>query len=912
MGALDWRRTRDLFEIACELSLSEQSQFLIESGAPPTMIELIERMLESERQRSLRTNIVGQAPTLVQTIAQRDRKGDRVGQYEITSHIGSGGMAEVYSAQRADGLYDARVAIKFLSVPSAVAKTGFEQERRLLAQLEHPNIARLMDGGVTDDGTPYLVMEHVQGVPLTTYCDSHSLSRSRRLHLFLDVLDAVEVAHAQLIIHRDLKPDNILVDDSGRCRLLDFGIAQLCDGGTAPPENSMTPRYASPEQRAGERTSVASDVYQLGLVLHKLLTDQLPERSTEVVLSGSLRGDLRAILAKALQLRPSNRYRSVSEFRQDIVNYLDGYPVAATRSSRAHRARLFFRRNRGLCLLSGALVMTLCSAVVVGWMLATSAMEQARRSNLAQELLVTVFEQADPLEEGFQSTTLGEALQSALPGIEARLEDDAELAVTVYRTLGRLFIHLGMISEQERAYRGMLQAAKQNPQQQEPILVAISGIGDALVRTDVAASVAFLTENLPPAPPSVDVAETWAGAKYHQAYGLIRLNRTEAARDEISTLVSAVDEFAIDHPKILAWKHHLQSVEARWDNNQEKAIAHMRENVRIQSMRVAQNDKGARGEYLTALHNLAMQLGIAGRFEESDRIFRQAIAGWEAVSATHPNLAVHLNSHAGLLFRMNRYEEAREQLLQGNRLLAQSTLQYSRYQGHVDLATYSFAAGDMPTTITAIMEAIRLAESVHGRGSPHHLRRVTGLARRAWFSDHRPLAQDLMEYVDEHLTSLDSALVLDVADLRADMGDWEWVADRIKDIDTSDAIEIRLRLAQHVGDDGAVRALLQRAEAHVDDPPYRMRRLAVRSAALSGDVKAAAHAYREGGHALFKAHDRLRLLSDISRLATAAGSDLPDDLQSEFELLQKNQEAGKQALTPDIRDQALTLVANPA
>lgn len=362
--------------------------------------------------------------------------GRHIGPYRVLRALGRGGMGAVYLAERADGQYRRVVAVKVIrsEIDSEVLHQRFLTERQILASLSHPNIASLLDGGVTDDGRPYLVMEFVEGMPITTYCDRHRLDIETRLRLFQDVCAAVHAAHQNLVIHRDLKPSNVLVEEGGRVRLVDFGIAKLMNPNLAPApapltavlQRAFTPDYASPEQVRGEPLTTSSDVYSLGILLYELLAGRRPYRirkgtpdellevvcekdpappSTRVARSESvltddgtteeltpasvghnrgvsaeylrrrLRSDLDTIVMMALRKEPARRYSSAQHLSQDIGRFLGGLPVAAHRDSLGYRFRKLVSRRR---FESAAAAIVLLS-LVSGTALVLRQADQTRR-----------------------------------------------------------------------------------------------------------------------------------------------------------------------------------------------------------------------------------------------------------------------------------------------------------------------------------------------------------------------------------------------------------------------------------------------------------------------------------------------------------------------------------------------------
>ena len=285
-----WLKVRSLFETVCDLDTAAREVYLAEAcGDDDALRAEVESILASgdRSPEFLEASVADAFPEVFGSDLVASMIGRRLGVYELAELIACGGMGAVFLAARVDDEYEHNVAIKLINRPLASTDTikRFRAERQTLAILDHQNISRLLDGGVTKDGLPYLVMEYVQGLPIDQYCDEHRLSTLQRLRLFRDVLGAVSYAHQKLVVHRDLKPSNILVTPQGTAKLLDFGIAKMLNGGsgahaTATAHRMMTPEYASPEQICGESITTASDVYSLGVILFELLTGHRPFRMT--------------------------------------------------------------------------------------------------------------------------------------------------------------------------------------------------------------------------------------------------------------------------------------------------------------------------------------------------------------------------------------------------------------------------------------------------------------------------------------------------------------------------------------------------------------------------------------------------------------------------------------------------------
>jgi serine/threonine protein kinase len=399
-------RVRKIYERALTLSGGERSSFVEgECAEHSGMRAEVERLLNArERIPAWLDQPALGVPSTLSGLQPPRMEGRHLGGYTLLREIGRGGMGRVYLANRSDGAYAKQVAIKLVlpSVDSSAMLSRFQHEREILASLDHPNIARLLDGGSTEEGWPYFVMEFVDGQPIHRWCDERRLNISQRLELFRNVLAAVRYAHQRLVVHRDLKPGNILVTGDGVVKLLDFGIAKVmrADAGTEPDTATlaaiMTPDYASPEQLSGAPVTTLSDVYSLGVVLYELLTGHRPyrvlsaalhelarviaevepPRPSEIVaitepdagrnrapitpasvsevregdprrLRKRLAGDLDSILLNSLRKEPERRYSSAEAFASDLDRHLNHLPIAASEAGIWYRVRRFFRRNPG-------------------------------------------------------------------------------------------------------------------------------------------------------------------------------------------------------------------------------------------------------------------------------------------------------------------------------------------------------------------------------------------------------------------------------------------------------------------------------------------------------------------------------------------------------------------------------------
>jgi eukaryotic-like serine/threonine-protein kinase len=457
-----WETLEDLFARAVALEPTARDELL--AG------------VDAELRAEVEAMIAATAPLAIERLAPGDARdamiGRVIGRWRIVGVLGRGGMASVYRAARADGEYHQQGALKLVSPgswrPEMVDR--FRTERQVLAQLTHPNIARLVDGGLTDDGRPYLVMEIVDGAPITEWCTARRLAVADRLRLFRTVCEAVQHAHGMLVVHRDLKPANTFVTTAGEVKLLDFGIAKLLEPSafgvdalaTREPA-PLTPEYAAPEQMFGGVITTATDVYSLGVLLYELLTGSRPyrlegkslvETEREIMSAtvappsrqlGLRRGDdLDSIVLTALRAQPERRYTSAGQLGEDIGHYLDGLPVSARPDTLAYRARRFVGRNRAGVAAAVAFAVSLAAFGVIATWQARRAAEERDAAQLERDkaekvvgLLVDLFERSNPnIRPDGDKMSIRQFLAKSEPVVLEKLDDQPLVRARMRQVFG--------------------------------------------------------------------------------------------------------------------------------------------------------------------------------------------------------------------------------------------------------------------------------------------------------------------------------------------------------------------------------------------------------------------------------------------------------------------------------------------
>jgi serine/threonine-protein kinase len=496
-----WRRVEAHFDAALARPASERAAYVAGIDDPEIAAEVASLLRASDSAAGFLEITDPPAGTLA--------PGERIGPWRVVRPLGAGGMGEVLEVERADGAFEQRAALKLVRIEAAHLLERFNAERRILAQLEHPGIARLLDGGVAPDGRPYAVMEYVDGLPITDWCRERGASLRERIALFFQVCDAVAYAHAHLIVHRDIKPANVLVDANGRARLLDFGIAKPLDaalpvaGSSAGTAVLLTPDYAAPEQLRGEAVGIATDVYALGVLLFELLvgarpwarrTGSLAELVTSVldapaprpseaalakgdapVPARGLRGDLDAIVTKCLRREPSRRYATVHELVRDLKSSLRGEAVLARGDARLYRLGRFARRYRWPLASVSLLIAVLSVGIATTTWQAQRAQREAARATATRDFLVSVFKASDPRiaqDKPRGQITARELLDGSVGRIDEQFADDRETQIELLGVATEIYRELREEERYEELHRRYLDMAREHYGEAHPIVLS--------------------------------------------------------------------------------------------------------------------------------------------------------------------------------------------------------------------------------------------------------------------------------------------------------------------------------------------------------------------------------------------------------------------------------------------------------
>ncbi len=514
MDQLLWQRAIALFDVALTLPRSQRAHWVAQEAAnDPALIDLADRLLAAH-ERVEDDELFNTIPKIEKPRTSEYAAGDQVGNFVLLKRLGAGGMGEVWQACYADQRIEREVALKICGAATAsradnAVRERFIRERQFLEKLEHPNIARLYDAGLAENGRAFLAIELIHGSAIDTYCEKHRLTLAARIELFLQVIGAVAFAHQRLVLHRDLKPSNIMVDESGQIKLLDFGVAKLLDDSISEDAEltkavgaAMTLAYAAPEQITHNDLSTATDVYALGATLYRLLTGRspyLPSGETRYALqqailnhdavlaskqtfdsdflhainsnadelARALRGDIDAILAKALKKKASERYPSAAALTDDLQRYLRKQPVRARPDDFIYRAHRFVLRNRIAVIASSAAICALSVTTLIALQQAQRATAQVaetarqlRRVETTQKFVAGLFASADPEHARGKPIAPNEVLKKGLDDAKVHFASDPETLAAVLAQIGDIYFRMGLPAQMYEAQRARVDALR--------------------------------------------------------------------------------------------------------------------------------------------------------------------------------------------------------------------------------------------------------------------------------------------------------------------------------------------------------------------------------------------------------------------------------------------------------------------
>ncbi|HJL43654.1 MAG TPA: serine/threonine-protein kinase [Myxococcales bacterium LLY-WYZ-16_1] len=767
-----WERVQALFDAVVELPEPERQQRLDEAGgADPSLEAEVRRLLRADAGTG--DALADAVDDAVRSLGARERSGQVFGPYRILQELGRGGMGQVFAAERVDGAYQARVAIKFSTGWSGPdAHRRFEAERRVLAQLEHPNIARLLDAGTGADGVPFVVMELVEGRPICAWAEGRSLSE--RLDVFEQVCAAVDFAHRNLVVHRDLKPANVLVTRDGVPKLLDFGIGKRLDGAEPAVTQSglapLTLSYAAPEQVEGGPITVATDVHGLGLLLYELLTG---ERAFDLADAGPLeaarrigrvepaapssrfersspehrrlKGDLDVLVAKALRKDPSARYASVGRLLDDLRRHRAGLPIGARPPTLGVRVGKFLARHRAASSAAAVALVTLLASAAALWVQNRQIRAERDRALVARadaeqaaDFAIELFRLADPSEASGREVTARELLDRAVgrlrtdepgeserdgqaPPSSPRISDPATRA-RMMEVAGRAYQNLGRWEEARRLYEEALEIRRthfgSDSLEVARSLQRLGALNGSLSENEVGR--ARLREALAlaqgPGPSDPEVAGDALEALGNLESEAGNLEAAEAALRR--ALARAKDPYALGRRQIA-----LGAV-LRRAGAFEEAESLLREGVdRVRRLRGS-----GHLEVGHALNHLARLLVLTGRPKAALPVAREGHAIREKVfGETHIETGASLGVLAGIWTELGRHERALEARREVQRILGQTL-----GEAHPYAAAAMYSVGQAQRALGRLEEA----QATLGRALERH--------RKLWGSEHPNTARPLL------------------------------------------------------------------------------------------------------------------------------------------------------------------------
>ncbi|MGA9333044.1 MAG: serine/threonine-protein kinase [Rudaea sp.] len=769
MDTQRWQRVAEVFDAVADAPSADRTALLARlCGDDAALRREVESLIAADIDADgfdRRTDSARGAAALSWADAQESDAGARIGSWRVLRELGRGGMGVVYLVERDDPQFEQRAALKLIKrgMDSDVVLTRFLRERRILARLQHPHIAHLIDGGIAADGRPYFVMEYVEGEPLLSYCAQHGADLDARILLFLDVCAAVQFAHAQLVVHRDIKPGNILVTAEGSAKLLDFGIAKLLDD-SAPDgaatvtaaQRPLTPAYAAPEQLQGDPVSTATDVYALGVVLYELLAGRRPSASTEALSPGAaqrmtinhppapskvgdaqapvpprlLRGDLDTILLTALQPEPQRRYPSVEAFADDLRRFRAGRPISARRDRTLYRVRKFVARHRIGVAATALGVAALFAALALALWQAAETTRQAQASAEVTHFLIDLFQGADPMHARGATLTAQDLLDQGAQ----RLNTDSAVAplarARLLHTIAATYASLGLYDRALPLAEDAYELRRANLAPDDPdIAQSMDELGLLYMnKADYAAAEPMLRgalslrrARLPPGDPAViaslgDVGTllqkrgNFAGADRYYRDALAASRRRFGA--DATPTARRLDEYALNLDQL---------------GKRAAGIAALRQALAIREKNLAPDDP----DIATSLDNLGTHLEEDDRYQEALPLVERAVRIRKRVfGEQHPLVASAEIDLASVYGDVSRFESARRMAGQALAVLRKTLpADHPKISEAINLlAIFDYAQRDFGAAVPLLREVVARDEKTLGPDHPDSLAAKNNLA----------------------------------------------------------------------------------------------------------------------------------------------------------------------------------------
>ena len=672
-----WKRAQELFAELVDLPVEARRLRLeaVDSGTRDKALALLradetnEGLLDKPLDAS--SVLGGEKPSTP------DLSGRQIGSYELIDEIGRGGMAVVYSGRRLGASFDQEVAVKVLGTGLLLVggSEKFLNEQKVLASLRHPAITTMIDGGVSDDGTPYLVMEKIDGRPADRYCTETGLTARQRVELFLKVCDAVSYAHRNLVVHRDIKPNNVLVTDGGEVKLLDFGIAKLLEPGVDDAEPTrvearfITPGYASPEQIEGAPVTTAADIFGLGRLLRRLLvaTDTAaPENPTDYatpllseagVLSGVDR-DLSNIVGVATHADPDRRYPDARSLAQELEAWLEGRPVSATTDSAVYRVRKLVGRHRVLFVATVLVVVSVATGVAGTIWQSRQVAQEARRTDAVSGFLLGLFEASAPEAALGEDLRASELLRRGAEDARKELADQPELRADVLHVIGRIQHDIGQIDDagSSLAEAFEIRSARLGAEHPDTLATLTEMAKLDFENGEFAAAIASLRVVVAARRDALDVGDpALLGSEIELADMLVVGGGAAEAVTILESVIRRVpDEKHTADPLRIAAEWSLGSA-LGYLGETDAAIERLRRAVELERGRFGSPTPNL----ATYLNDLALTLYDARRYREAEDAVRESLEIKTAVyEPPHPAIAAGMANHGLILQAQRRFDEA--------------------------------------------------------------------------------------------------------------------------------------------------------------------------------------------------------------------------------------------------------------